>query len=170
MARLNNEELYAKFEGLAVSVAVRVWRDWRRSLQTCGMSMNDLIQEARMNLFEIVPTLDDFNTDEEESKTVTYVYKSIHGVLRNKTRETTTRNLPTLAGELYESQPKVEESFNVDLENLVIVSHGDDKIVLKLLQDGHNMTAITAMTGLSAHKIRRSKDRIRRAIDRWRKE
>jgi len=166
MAFLSDEELYAKFAGMAVMSAVRAWGRWSCDLGVRGWSQEDLKQEAALVLLEIITVLE----DRPQPSVRAYISKRLKYMLFDRIEIILLQNPPTTDTESVESCEEIQKSLDIDTEKLRSSLYGDDKIVLKLLQDGHNMTAITAMTGISAHKIRRSKNRIRRSIDRWRRE
>jgi DNA-directed RNA polymerase specialized sigma24 family protein len=50
-------EVFRDFEGLAVNVAVKVWRHYQHVL-AAGADLEDACQVARLQLWELAPTLD----------------------------------------------------------------------------------------------------------------
>lgn len=165
----SRDKLFTKYEGMAIMAAVRAWGRWADDLRTRGCGKDDLIQEAKLALLRIVSSLD---ARPEEARRA-YIAKCLRGSMSGVIGQITANNPPTtsiITTESDESYEEIPELFDVDTVFLLSSLCKDDGTVVKLLMDGMSLTNICSWTGLSNYKLSRVLGRIRRAIERWRRE
>ena len=72
------DKLFAQYEGLAEKAAGHVWGTWGKSLENRGYALDDLCQQAKLELLVLAAEAEDVG-----GGFPTYVWRTLTGSLRN---------------------------------------------------------------------------------------
>lgn len=161
----DRDVLFARYEGLAVRAATRLWSAHGSSVRGSGSGLEDVVQQARLVLLEVVPKLDPAY---KEGQSATYVFRSVYSRLLQIFVRSLSARRSGLNVNLGQFAIHVAEDRPVSAANPYIL-RGDasevDRYLCELLADGCSVAAACRRVGLSRPQWRKARARIRKAME-----
>ena len=157
MVTTGRDELYTKFAPTAEAAAGRIWSVHREELLAFGVELDDLLQQARLDLLGMIEQ----SLNSDHAGAANYVFLSISGLLRNKFLNNLDRNHSQLTPNLEATLAQPDKNYPKTLTQTLLYY---DEMFCGLVLQGHKPYEARRMMGWNLAQYRAFKKRLAKKL------